>query len=162
MEDKYTKVLNKMITDEVKAGRQMRFSVATASMSPCIRPHDEIIVQESSVAKLKRGDVVVFQRNNEFYTHRFLFERTFDSKRTLFTKGDYSLNIDQPVLEEEFIGRVVGVQRGKQHIDFENKFWKIINTVVGKISLGAWTSYTFLRKIKNRLRNFIQYEYGRS
>jgi len=117
-------------------------------MLPLIKPEDEIVVRKGSRETLKCGDIVVFERFRELYTHRLLCKRMSGSKVTLVTKGDNSLVADDPISEKDLLGKVTRIRKANRSINLEGKFWKIANSLAGTLSYLEWTVFSLLRGLK--------------
>ena len=117
-------------------------------MLPLIKPEDEIVVRKGSRETLKCGDIVVFERFRELYTHRLLCKRMSGSKVTLVTKGDNSLVADDPISEKDLLGKVTRIRKANRSINLEGKFWKIVNSLAGTLSYLEWTVFSLLRGLK--------------
>lgn len=151
LEEKYKDTLTLLINEELSAGKVFHLMVSTLSMFPLIKAEDEIIVRKGSIDTLRCGDIVVFQKDRELYTHRFLCKKKPGSKIKLITKGDNSLVIDEPISEEELSGKVTGIKRGNKFIDLESKSWKIANSLIGTLSYLEWILFNALRNFKRML-----------
>lgn len=79
------------------------FEVQTGSMADAINAGDWIIVKSDS--KIELNDVVTFEQDGEFVTHRVIEKY----KGTYITKGDANNTKDDPITKEQIIGRVVKV-----------------------------------------------------
>ena len=77
-------------------GTPFRFRVISGSMAPLIRAGDEVVVQEASAERLRRGDVVLYTVDGAFRTHRLLARRRRGNTTLLVTKGDATLTPDPP------------------------------------------------------------------
>lgn len=148
LEEKYKNTLTILINEELSSGKAFPLGVSTLSMAPLIKPEDKIIARKRALDTLKCGDIVVFKRDGELYTHRFLYKKIFNSKIKLITKGDNSLIIDKPTLAEDYLGKVVGIKKGSNIINLESALWKIISRLIGVLSYFEGTVYNLLRKCK--------------
>jgi len=148
LEEKYKSTLTDLISEELNSGKVFCFSVSTVSMLPLIKPEDEIVVRKGSRETLKCGDIVVFERFRELYTHRLLCKRMSGSKVTLVTKGDNSLVADDPISEKDLLGKVTRIRKANRSINLEGKFWKIANSLAGTLSYLEWTVFSLLRGLK--------------
>lgn len=120
------------------------FEVASDySMSPFLKKGDKIVIDKAVLKNLSLGDIVVFNLKDNFCVHRFLYKYKLKNKKRavfydsylLITKGDNSINPDNPLTEDQLLGKAVMIQRGKKEIYLENILWKIINRILGVISL---------------------------
>lgn len=154
LEEKYKDTLTDLVNEELNSGKVFYFVVSTLSMLPLIKPEDEIVVRKASKETLKRGEIIVFEKYRELYTHRLLYRRMSDSKIELITKGDNSLIIDEPISEKGLLGKVIRIKRGNKSINLESRFWKIVNNLTGTLSYLEWTVFSLLRGIKRLILKF--------
>ncbi len=154
LEEKYKSTLTDLINEELNSGKVFCFVVSTVSMLPLIKPEDEIVVRKGSKETLKCGDIVVFERFRELYTHRLLCKRMSGSKMTLVTKGDNSFIADDPISEKDLLGKVTKIRKGNRSINLEGKFWKIVNSLAGTLFYLEWTVYSLLRGFKRLIPKF--------
>ena len=82
------------------------FEVQTGSMADAINPGDWIIVKNSNNIKL--NDVVTYRYNGEFITHRVIESY----KGTYVTQGDANNSKDDPINQDQIVGKVVKVLAG--------------------------------------------------
>ena len=148
LEEKYRSTLTDLINEELNSGKACCFVVSTVSMLPLIRPEDEIVVRKDPLNTLRRGDIVVFEKYRELYTHRLLRKRMSGSEMTLVTKGDNSFRADDPISEKDLLGKVTKIRKGNKSINLEGKFWKIANSLAGTLSYLEWTVFSLLRGLK--------------
>lgn len=154
LKEKYKDTLTVLINEELNSGKVFCFVVSTVSMLPLIKPEDEIVVRKDSLNTLKCGDIVVFEKHRELYTHRLLYRKMSESKIKLITKGDNSLIIDEPISEKELLGKVIKIKKGNKSINLESKFWKIVNSLAGTLSYLEWIVFSLLRGIKRLISKF--------
>ena len=100
-----------LIREEMAQGTSLCFRVISGSMVPLIAAGDEIEVEQAGADRLRRGDIVLYTVGGAFHTHRLLARRRHGSATLLVTKGDTSLNPDQPWREEQLLGKVVAIKR---------------------------------------------------
>lgn len=79
------------------------FRVATGSMENTIEVGDIVITELDTPVNL--NDIIVFQENNYFITHRLI--TILDDK--LITKGDANNSEDKAIEESQVIGKVVAI-----------------------------------------------------
>lgn len=151
LEEKYRSTLTALINEELNSGKVFSFAVSTLSMLPLIGPEDEIVVRKSSGRTLKCGDIVVFERSRELYTHRFLRRRMSGSELTLVTKGDNSFIADNPISEKDLLGKVARIRKANRSINLEGRFWKTANSLAGMLSYLEWTLFALLRGLKRSI-----------
>ena len=79
------------------------FRVATGSMENTIEVGDIVITKLDTPVNL--NDIIVFQENNYFITHRLI--TILDDE--LITKGDANNSEDKAIEESQVIGKVVAI-----------------------------------------------------
>ena len=77
------------------------FSVATGSMRPSLNINDIIIVKITD--NIKVGDVITYQDNKDFITHRIVS----NNKDKFITKGDYNNTEDNPIDSSQIVGKMI-------------------------------------------------------
>lgn len=77
------------------------FSVATGSMRPTLEVQDIIIVKITDDVKI--GDVITYQDNKDFITHRVVS----NNKDKFITKGDYNNTEDKPIESGQVVGKMI-------------------------------------------------------
>jgi hypothetical protein len=76
-------------------------------MLPLLQPGDEIEVMPVAWEKLKRGDIIVYERQETLVAHRLV--RRFE--HWALTKGDELTVCDPPVPKSAFLGKVIRRRR---------------------------------------------------
>ena len=118
--------------------------VLTDSMTPLIRPGDQVKVSRVAPREVRFGDILVFKRNNDLIVHRVL-------KRWRAPEGDYFSEKGDAgyvyglVNGENIIGRVMGLKKGTRTYDLDLPPGRIAN-----LSIAAWCKIT--AAIINRLK----------
>ena len=64
------------------------------------------------------------------------------------TKGDASLNPDQPWREEQLLGKVVAIRREDQTIDLEGGKWRVLNCLLGVLATLQVAAFRAARWVK--------------
>ena len=148
LEEKYKSTIADLINEELDSGKVFCFVVSTLSMLPLIKPEDEIVVRRDPLNTLRRGDIVVFEKYGELYTHRLLCRRMSGSKVALVTKGDNSFAADDPISAKDLLGKVIEIRKGNKSINIEGKFWRMANSLAGTVSYLEWTVFSLLRGLR--------------
>ncbi len=84
-------------------------AIASGSMSPNINKGDIVIIEKigDDLSQLKQGDVIAYQYNNVIVVHRLIKILKENNHYYFYTKGDFNLDIDNYVIEEDMIIGVV-------------------------------------------------------
>jgi signal peptidase I len=126
---------------------QIKLQVISGSMAPLLEAGDTVIVIPASTALLQRGDIIVVFRNEEFITHRLVERRG----ECLFTKGDRFRHFDAPVTSEALIGKVVGIYKGDEYLDFSKPRWVLMNRLEGMLNWWEGEIFKLWRKLKMKI-----------
>ena len=77
------------------------YRIGSGSMKPYLNINDYILVRESDEYKV--NDVITYQINGEYVTHRIVSI----SDDLIITKGDANNTSDEPIKNENIIGKIV-------------------------------------------------------
>jgi signal peptidase I len=137
------------IGSKIRAQGSASVRVLNGDMFPWIRSGDQVFVRRWDFAMLRPGDVILFERNEDFFVHRVVRRIAGDASVTLITKGDALDATDAPVTAAEFLGRATRIHRGKRHIDIESLGQIIFARCIARASRLSPLIYVPLRHIKN-------------
>jgi signal peptidase I len=97
------------------------------SMFPFIRKGDLCRFTLADPSRLKKGDIVLYHTiPGQLVAHRLSNTKELDGNRLYILKGDTNLGFDQPVKEQQILGVLAFVEKGKQRIhtwSFSASFW---------------------------------------
>jgi signal peptidase I len=82
------------------------------SMFPFMRNGDVQTISPVPIEEINVGDVAVFERDNDWISHRVIDIRKTNNAITLILRGDTCIQIDPLVTKENYIGKTVGFERG--------------------------------------------------
>lgn len=122
-------LISDLIDSKLSIGDQIQFMVVSNSMAPLIRAGDSVIADITQPDSIRRGDIVVIRREEDFLTHRAIIP----NKGNWFTKGDNAILFDPPSNTNNVIGRVVAINKGNQSITFQTRKWTFINPILAKL-----------------------------
>ena len=83
-------------------------------MSPSLKINDLLFVREVDPARLRFGDMIVYNEGTDKIVHRFLFRR--QKRQELVTKPDRSWRASPPFKEQHLVGVVEYIRRNKKNI----------------------------------------------
>jgi signal peptidase I len=139
----------KTIGAKIRAQGAASVRILNGDMFPWMRSGDQVFVRRWNFELLRPGDVILFERNEEFFVHRVI--RTESGKgaaKTVVTKGDALDSADVPVTEEEFVGRATRIHRGKRHIDIQSLGQRVAGRTLARLSKFSAAVYAPLRIVK--------------
>jgi signal peptidase I len=142
------------VAEKMRSQGSACLRVSGSSMTPWMRSGDFVFIRRSEFAQVSAGDVIVFHRNGLLVVHRAIRRVARSSSEKiaslLITKGDASDEMDAPVSEQEYLGRVTRIHRGRRHIDLETLTQKLLGRLLGRVS-GLSRVVYFPLRFANRL-----------
>ncbi|MGE5138131.1 MAG: signal peptidase I [Rudaea sp.] len=93
----YDRVIQDLIRGHLDKGVAVRFTVASGSMRPLLRPGDTIIVRAEPADRVRPGDVLLLRAPDGWLVHRLVDRRKSSGETVFITKGD-----NTPVADEEW------------------------------------------------------------
>jgi hypothetical protein len=134
------------IAAKLRADGSVCFRVLGASMFPWIRSGDLVFVRSFAYEQASRGDVVLFEREERLFVHRVILAAVGGAggKERGALDGE-----DDPVVREEFLGRVIRVHRGNQHIDMESMGRVMMGRLIARFSRASFALYRPARVVKH-------------
>ncbi len=67
--------LTEFVKNHLLKSNSISFLSQGQSMSPILREGDEILVERIPFERIRFGDVIIYQKNEAFITHRFLYSK---------------------------------------------------------------------------------------
>jgi signal peptidase I len=147
MKIRYSQSALNLVDESITEGEIIRLNVTSNSMYPLIRKGDFVIVQATPANNLSMGTIIVFRRDGELITHRFLK----DDAGTVLTKGDNSLLPDAPVNKGAILGKVIQINRDNYQYSLDGNRAKRIATLIGRMNLISSNISTACEAVWSRL-----------
>lgn len=98
--------------------------------------------------KLIKGDIVLYYSEaGKLIAHRFCHTKIVEDQRHYLFKGDTNFGFDQPVSEEQIIGKLAFIKKDKK------KLW------MADVSIGLWGKIVLsVPIISSILRNYLNWK----
>ena len=139
----------KTIGAKIRAQGAASVRILNGDMFPWMRSGDQVFVRRWNFELLRPGDVILFERNEEFFVHRVIrIEGAKGGANSVVTKGDSLNSADQPVTKAEFVGRATRIHRGKRHIDIQSLGQRVAGRTLARLSRFSPAVYAPLRLVK--------------
>lgn len=122
--------------EAVKKGHSVQTVVSGYSMFPFLRKGDLLTVEPVPMETIKRGDVVVFERQNTWIAHRVIRIRQNENNQILISKGDTNFVQDEKVSSENYIGVVFSFERNVKKIKTDTIVKKIWTLLILQVPFG--------------------------
>jgi signal peptidase I len=112
-----------IINEVFNKGKSFHFKARGSSMHPCIRNGDILTIESADAFGLKNGDIALYRTaDDKLVTHRIIGIDVSNKVVILKARGDSLFGPVEHINEEQVLGRVVSVQRGKKIIKLHQGF----------------------------------------
>ncbi len=155
-------------TELLRHGKNVRFRAPGLSMYPAIREEETITVAPITPLDIKRGDILLYLAGKKVIAHRVVSIKREKSNSTtqstshtstqsptlnpqlIFTlRGDASAICDEPIQEQQVLGKVISVERHGRNIDLYSRKARMLHIAY------TWASH-LKRLILSLLRQWGQ------
>ncbi len=129
-----------MLKELVEQGDTVSMRIVGSSMSPFLIHNRDIIIFKAPDRKLRRGDMVFFQRDSgQYVMHRIYSEK----KDGYYIIGDAQTELEGPVRPEQIFALVIKVKRKDKWLEPGNFWWEFFARV--------WIRSIRLRKVFTKI-----------
>jgi signal peptidase I len=138
----------------LKSGNKVELKVSGLSMFPFLLKGDLIQVFPTPLNELRRGDIIVFKRENRWIAHRVFQIQMMEGKVTLKTYGDTCYYPDEGVSSVNYLGRVDAFTRKGTQIalnSYKRKMWTQLILVFNISYRLPWYSGILLGRMLKRI-----------
>jgi signal peptidase I len=104
--------LSEAVKDLLRQGHSVELSAYGRSMIPYLRPGQKVQLAPVDMSQIVRGDLVAFHKADYLVVHRVHAVLSENESIQLLTKGDSNLNPDAPVDAQNYLAKVIALQRG--------------------------------------------------
>ncbi|HXJ80114.1 MAG TPA: S26 family signal peptidase [Candidatus Methylomirabilis sp.] len=144
-------VLNATLEVWKRVGKEHNLGpVVGQSMRPLLHEGDLLRVRYGS-AGARRGDIVVFRRQDTWIAHRVLRVDRHAGEIVFWPKGDNTGHWDGPLGDHDVIGRVLGVRRGDRYLALDTPPGRWLGVLVAQGSLVGNAVASRARRAKRLL-----------
>jgi signal peptidase I len=112
-----------------KSGREW-LPVLTGSMSPLIRPGDQVLVAVTDVGSISTGDIMAFWYGDNIVVHRILKKQKTDGDTCFKEKGDATY-YSKFIHADKIIGRVTALKKGDKTFLFNSSGSRLVTAIFG-------------------------------
>lgn len=114
-----------LVRELLKSGQHVRITVTGASMYPFLHENsDSVELQKVQCQTVRRGDIVLFVRENGSY----VLHRVKGIKNgQFFMLGDNQKDVEGPIDSEQLVAAVNAVFRNGRRIDCQNTGWRVLS-----------------------------------
>ena len=142
---RYQEIIHHAMKQQLCQEKEIILKVLGDSMHPLMKEGESIRVESFDPNTVSVGDIITFEKEDTYITHRLLWTKTRDNGIELITRGDNEINIDPPVSPDHVLGKVAALQRGSQTLQLKTPFWRFMNRLLGIIFLVETICILFYR-----------------
>jgi signal peptidase len=95
----------------IENNHSVKIEASGYSMFPFLRKGDVQTISPVPIEDIQIGDVVVFEQNNNWISHRVIAIQKTTNEISLTLRGDTSRFLDPTVTKENYIGKTVSFER---------------------------------------------------
>ncbi|MCX5750993.1 MAG: signal peptidase I, partial [Candidatus Saganbacteria bacterium] len=130
------------------------YATAGGSMFPFVRWNEQIVVKKVNTDTIGIGEIILFSdKHNSKVAHRVVGVDKTNDKLIFQTKGDHNDNLDEPVTEDQVIGKVVILKRKNMLFALPSEGFEHFRY---KLSCFSVSIQAFFRKIGGKVFAFFQ------
>lgn len=108
-------------------GKTIKIKPQGYSMYPLfVSGRDEACIECTNFSSLKRGDVILYRRDNGVLVLHRIWKITENS---FYMVGDNQTDIEGPLRADQFRGKLVGIVRNKDFIDVKNPLYRLLSSL---------------------------------
>lgn len=126
-----------LAVEVLQTAGQVRLAARGYSMLPSLWPGDVLTLRTAQLDEVSAGDLVLFQREGNFFIHRVLRRQQINAQMYLITRGDSMPRSDAPVSSAELLGKVISVERNGQDLPRVPACTPLVRSI--GLSLGSWS-----------------------
>ncbi len=129
----------------MRAGKTLRVTIATASMTPTLAPGDHILVRGARADELRVGDIALLRAGEMYVAHRLLARRGAQ----WIAKGDHVARADPSWAPAQVCGVVVARQTGARTAPRSCRM-AMLNRWLARLSqIEIWTGRIHSRRLRH-------------
>lgn len=115
------------------------FETTGFSMWPFLRAGEKLLIKKKPAEKLKVGDIIICRADNQLVCHRLIKKIKERERYLLYVRGDNSVSCPEPITEEMFLGRAMGIIKNGKIITLNQMKRQLINRLIVLVApLVSW------------------------
>lgn len=135
----------------LETGKETQLRISGSSMRPLI--NNDIVVVKHVVDGIGIGTIVAYKKEHTLIVHRVVQKSKKGNKIIYITKGDSSHQFDSEINQEELLGKIIVIKKGKLKICLDNKLWKCLGLLIAVYSYYMGILYIGINKSKRFYKN---------
>lgn len=105
----------------IENNHSVKIEAAGYSMFPFMLPGDEQTISPVPIEDIAIGDVVVFEHDNKWISHRVISIQNNNNEKTLILRGDTCIQLDPLVTKTNYIGKTTAFERNGKSINLDEQ-----------------------------------------
>jgi signal peptidase I len=136
----------------LNSGLSLRIRATGRSMAPFLKGGEILTIKKGPDSSFHIGDLIFFKtRYGSLLLHRII-RKKYKDMVILQTKGDAVLGADEPVSENDILGKVCIIEKNifgmsTKRVHMESRFWKTINyllAIISSLQSRMYLAFTYL------------------
>ena len=118
--------------EDLASGKPINVKCVGLSMYPLIKYNDILVIQPATTKDLSAGEIIFFRLSTGLCIIHRLISKTRENM--LLLNGDSMRNLDDPVKEEQVLGRVTRIIHNGKTLNLEGTINKIVGWFIVKLA----------------------------
>ena len=100
------------------------------SMWPFLRAGEKLLIKKTPTENLKVGDIIIYRADSQLVCHRLIKKIKQRERYLLYVRGDSSVSWPEPITEEMFLGKAMGIIKNGKIITLNQMKGQLINRLI--------------------------------
>jgi len=105
----------------IENNHSVKIEAGGYSMFPFMLPGDEQTISPVPIEDIAIGDVVVFEHDNKWISHRVISIQNNNNEKNLILRGDTCIQLDPLITKANYIGKTVAFERNGKSINLDEQ-----------------------------------------
>ena len=106
------------------------FETTGFSMWPFLRAGEKLLIKKTPTGYLKVGDIIIYRTERQLVCHRLVKKIKQRERCLLYVRGDSSVSSPEPITEEMFLGKAMGIIKNGKIVALNQMKGQLINRLI--------------------------------
>ncbi len=123
-----------MVAAEIVKNKELAglsfFETTGFSMWPFLKAGEKLLTKRTQAGNLNVGDIIVYRTDNQLVCHRLIKKIKQRERYLLYVRGDSSVSSPEPITEEMFLGKAMGIIKNGKIVSLNQTKGQLINRLI--------------------------------
>ncbi len=106
------------------------FKTIGFSMWPFLKAGEKLLIKKTPTENLKVGDIIIYRTDSQLVCHRLIKKIKERERYLLYVRGDSSVSWPEPITEEMFLGKAMGIIKNGKIVTLNQMKGQLINRLI--------------------------------